>query len=129
MKATLLAIALLVEGSPAAPSAGSSAELEARLQHRLMAPCCYGGTLDQHNSDVANRMKAHIHELVMAGRSERQILDYYKARFGMRILAEPEGLTWWFGTLTPLVALIAGAFAVTRLIRKWARPAEANRPV
>ena len=128
MKAILLAIALLVAGSATASLADSSTELETRLQHKLMAPCCYGGTVDQHNSDAANQMKAEIHELVIAGRSERQVLDYYKARFGTRILAEPEGLTWWFGTLTPLVALIAGACAVVTLIRKWARPAELDSP-
>jgi len=127
MRAAVLAIVVLLGGSAAASSPGSNKELEAKLQHKLMAPCCYGGTLDQHNSDVANQIKVEIHGLVMAGRSERQILDYYKARFGTRILAEPEGPTWWFGTLTPIVSLIAGALIVTRLIRKWARPADVNR--
>ena len=76
-----------------------------------------------------NQMKAEIHELLIAGRSERQILDLYKSRFGTRILAEPEGMTWWIGTLTPVVALIAGVFAVAGLIRKWARPVELDTPV
>jgi len=128
MKARLLAIALLMSGSAAASLADSRTELESRLQHKLMAPCCYGGTIDQHNSDAANQMKVEIHEFVSAGRSERQILDYYKARFGTRILAEPEGLTWWFGTLTPLVALIGGTLIVIRLIRKMKRPVQINEP-
>ena len=125
---TLLGIALLAAGSVLPSLAESITKLESTLQHKLMAPCCYGGTIDRHNSDAANQMRAQIHEFVLAGRSERQILDYYKARYGTRILAEPEGLTWWFGTLTPLIAFFVGAVAVTRLIRKWARPAELSRP-
>jgi len=128
MKAPLLAMAFLLAGSCATFGAVPSPEVERRLQRELMAPCCYRESVDRHNSDVANRMKTEIHQLVLSGQSERQILDYYKSRYGAQILAEPEGSMWWFETLTPLVAFIMGAFAVTRLIRKWTRPAETNIP-
>jgi cytochrome c-type biogenesis protein CcmH len=129
MKGTLWAIGLLLSGLAAASLAASTSELEARLQHKLMAPCCYGGTVDRHDSAAANQMKTEIHELVLSGRTERQILDYYKARYGTRILAEPEGSTWWIGTLTPILALVVGTFTVTRVVRKWTRPVACDRSV
>ena len=102
----------------------ATSPVEVKLQHELLAPCCYQATLDQHMSDAALTMKTEIHEMVSAGRSEREIIDFYKARYGARILGEPEGAVWWIGTLTPLLALAASALVLTRLIRRWARSGE-----
>ena len=100
----------------------SSSVLESKLQHRLLAPCCYRETLDHHTSEAAAQMKTEIHSMVLAGQSEREIVGFYKSRYGARILAEPEGTVWWVGTMTPLVVLIAGASLLIWLIRKWSQP-------
>ena len=100
--------------------------LESKLQHELLAPCCYRETLDHHMSQDAYIMRAEIHNLVSAGRTEREIIDIYKARYGMRILGEPEGAAWWIGTCTPFVVLALGAGALIPVIRRWRRPASAS---
>jgi len=100
--------------------------LESKLQHELLAPCCYRETLDHHMSQEAYTMRAEIHNLVLAGKTEREIIDFYKARYGMRILGEPEGAAWWIGTWTPFLVLVLGAGALILRIRKWRRPASAS---
>jgi len=99
----------------------SSNTLESRLHQRLLAPCCYSETLDHHTSGVAAEMKAEIRGMVAAGRSEREIIAFYKSRYGARILAEPEGAAWWIETIMPLVAFGLGAAALVLVIRKWSR--------
>jgi len=100
--------------------------LESKLQHELLAPCCYRETLDHHMSQEAYTMRAEIHNLVLAGKTEREIIDLYKARYGVRVLGEPEGAAWWIGTCTPFVALALGVGVLILLIRKWRRPASAR---
>lgn len=96
--------------------------LESRLQHRLLAPCCYQETPDHHMSEEVVKMKTEIHAMVGDGRSEREIVEFYKTRYGSRILAEPEGAAWRIGTITPLVVLAVGAAVLVHLLRKWSRP-------
>ncbi|MEZ5356018.1 MAG: cytochrome c-type biogenesis protein [Bryobacteraceae bacterium] len=93
-----------------------------RLEHKLMAPCCYQTTLDEHHSDAANEMKAEIAAWVAEGKSDREIIETYKVRYGSRILAEPEGATGAWLRVIPVIALLAGLCAVVLLIRRWRQP-------
>lgn len=67
-------------------------------------------------SEAAATMKAEIHTMAVRGQSEREIIEHYKALYGSRILAEPEGATWWIGTLVPVLVLVIGAAIVVRFI-------------
>ena len=99
---------------------------ESKLQHELLAPCCYRETLDHHMSQEAYNMRAEIHQMVLSGKSERQIIDFYKARYGMRILGEPEGVYWWIGILTPFAVLALGLIGLILMLRKWSRSSRAQ---
>jgi cytochrome c-type biogenesis protein CcmH/NrfF len=112
MRRILLALGLLL-----APLAiGEVLPVEMKLQRELLAPCCYRETLDHHMSEAAAAMKSEIHAMVGRGKSEREIVEHYKAQYGSRILAEPEGATWWVGTLVPLLVLAIGTALVIRFI-------------
>jgi len=100
--------------------------LESKLQHELLAPCCYRETLDHHMSQEAYNMRAEIHQMVLSGETERQIIDTYKARYGMRILSEPEGAYWWIATFIPPVFLAFGVVTLILLVRKWSRSSRAQ---
>ena len=67
-------------------------------------------------------MKAYIRARIAAGDSEQQIKDALVAQFGPGVLAKPPsggfGLLAW---LLPLAVLVAGAAAVTLLVRTWSR--------
>ena len=48
---------------------------------KLMAPCCWAEPVSQHLSPVAEEMRGQIREMLAAGRSEQEILDFYVARY------------------------------------------------
>ncbi len=97
-----------------------------KLERALLAPCCYQEVVATHNSEQARAMRAEIAEMVVSGRGEREILDYYKQRYGARILAEPEGAQWWIMNVVPVLMLVGGGVVVALILRKWRRAAEAG---
>ncbi|HTU45395.1 MAG TPA: cytochrome c-type biogenesis protein CcmH [Bryobacteraceae bacterium] len=110
---SLLLAAMLILPCAAADRASPT---ELKLQKELLAPCCYRETLDHHMSDASLAMKAEIHAMIERGASERDIVEYYKRQYGSRILAEPEGATWWLAFLIPFGVLGLGALVVLRFI-------------
>ena len=92
------------------------------LQEKLIAPCCWSESVAMHRSEIAAEMRAEIARMVQEGRTDREILDFYKARYGARILMEPEGqLRLWAYTI-PAVATAAGLALVVWMIRRMIRP-------
>jgi len=112
----------IVVATPPAVTPQQRALVE-KLEHALLAPCCYQEVVATHNSEQAKAMRAEIAAMVAAGKTEREILDYYKQRYGARILAEPEGAQWWVMNVVPIIMLAGGAIIVVRLLRKWRRGA------
>lgn len=94
----------------------------AKLEHQFMSPCCYGEQLYGHLSPQALEMKQQISQMVLEGRTDREIIDHFKAQFGARILVEPEGAQWWVMNVVPIALLILGFAATVWVIRKWYRP-------
>jgi cytochrome c-type biogenesis protein CcmH len=84
-----------------------------RIEGKLMAPCCYSQTIDVHDSEVARQMRGEVTTMVMAGKSEQEVLDYYKTEYGESILAVPDGAA---GTLVFSVPAYATVFAVLALL-------------
>jgi len=119
-----IAVLMLLVWAAAAPGAELTEAQRARaeaLEHRLMAPCCWSETVAEHRSEIALEMRAEIEQMVAEGKSDREILDYYKAQYGMRILTEPEGGLFVVMNVVPVVVLVAGLVIVAALIRRWAR--------
>lgn len=84
-----------------------------RIECKLMAPCCYSQTIDVHDSEIARQMRGEVTAMVMAGKSEQEVLDYYKTEYGESILAVPDGAT---GTLVFSLPAYATVFAVLALL-------------
>jgi cytochrome c-type biogenesis protein CcmH len=98
------------------------------LQEKLIAPCCWSESVAAHRSEVAAEMRAEIARMVHDGRTDREILDFYKAKYGTRILMEPEGqLRVWAYTI-PIVASILGLALVVWIIRRMIRPQPESSP-
>jgi cytochrome c-type biogenesis protein CcmH/NrfF len=95
-----------------------SARIE-RLEEKLLAPCCYTENLTRHRSEVALQMRKEITAWVAEGKSDREILDTYRARYGARVLAEPEGSTGVWLHAIPLAALLLGLLLVVGVLCKW----------
>lgn len=101
-------------------------KLQAKIEHNLVAPCCWNMTVDQHESPAARQVRAKITDLILDGKSKDEVLKHFSSqpRYGERILATPSQETWlgksayW---LIP-VALLFGMGVVTLTIKKWSQP-------
>ena len=71
-------------------------------------------------------MRTEIAQFVAEGHSDQEILDYYKQRYGERILVEPEGARWWLVNVVPLLVLAAGLVVVVFLVKSWLKPHPAS---
>ena len=83
---TLLALAPLCSAT-AAFAADSRVAL---LERSLLAPCCYKEPVSRHQSEVSTKMKLEIARWVGEGKSDAEILNIYRARYGDRVVTAPE---------------------------------------
>jgi len=71
-----------------------------RLTHELISPCCWRECIAIHRSEEALQMLNEVHQLVGEGKSEDEIKAMYVQRYGVRILADPPGITGdWLYTI------------------------------
>ena len=113
----------------AALSAQTSGDRQARVQKlesSLLAPCCWAEPVATHRSEVALQMREEIANFVNEGKTDQEVLDYYKQKYGLRILVEPEGALWWWMHVVPFVVLGIGAVVVVFLMKRWLRPLPAS---
>jgi cytochrome c-type biogenesis protein CcmH len=99
------------------------------IEDNLIAPCCWTQPVSEHYSDVAEKIRKEVREMVAAGKSRDEILDHYVAEYGERILATPRAKG--FNRLVyilPWLALILGAWLLIILIRKLRAPVPASTP-
>jgi len=89
--------------------------LQEEIEHSLVAPCCWNMTVDQHDTGAGPRVRAEISELIKAGKTKQEMLDYFVAKYTERILAAPSQKTflgkmaYW---LIPIVFIFGGLIAV-----------------
>jgi len=132
--ASLSLLFLLACAGPAGAAAAQPAEVtssaELAIQRRLMAPCCWAGTIDNHDSAVVGEMKGEIRRRLAGGESADAILAAFVARYGPRVLAEPpaRGLNVLV-YLLPLLALVGGGALVIAFLRRQVRGGAAPAPV
>lgn len=112
MKVTALCLLAALSAWGAAPSPAKVREIESRF----IAPCCWHENLAVHDSSLAREMRQEIENLAASGKTESQIVDYYVAQYGERILRVPRGTPYWVLVFTPFLALAAGGFWVVRFL-------------
>jgi cytochrome c-type biogenesis protein CcmH len=119
---------LLAIASPGAET--NQASVKAReIEDILIAPCCWSQPVSQHDSEVSQQIRNEVSTMVAAGKSRDEILDFFVARYGERILATPRAKG--FNTLVyilPWAALPLGAWVLILLLRNLRSPAAAPAP-
>ena len=123
----LLALAVVVGlGLRSAPSSANGGAGALAIKTRLLAPCCWNGTLDTHDSELARSLRSEIDTRVAHGEAGESIEADLVERYGPKIRALPheEALKMMLGGAAVLV-LGAGLFLFTR-VRKWRRSSEAE---
>lgn len=91
------------------------------LESRLYAPCCYGGTLDTHDSELARSLREEIESRWAHGETSDAIQADMVARYGEKVLAARSDAP--IRSMTVLVASVLGvaAIALLMLFRRWTR--------
>lgn len=103
-------------------------ELARRIDAKLIAPCCFRGTVAEHQSPVAEELRGEVRTLLAEGASERQILDHFVAKYGERILATPKAQGFnLLAYVMPVVGLLVGSLLVFVVLRR-ALPAGLAQP-
>ena len=96
----------------------------AELNKQILCPQCSGQTIHQSQAPIAQDMRTRVCSLIDEGLSDEEILDYFIARYGENVLAEPPksgfSLTIW---LIPFVAMGLGIGGVVWAVKALRRPA------
>lgn len=115
-----IAVSLLLALSSIPLTAGQSAKIN-KLENKLMAPCCYTQTIHDHNSQEAEQMREEVTSMVVAGKSEEEIIRYYKAKYGETILVVPDGMAGKLTYLIPVGVFVLSSGLLIFVIRRSIR--------
>lgn len=102
----------LVAGCAAPPAVQGGPASAARIERRLLAPCCWNQTLDIHESDLATSLRTEIRQRVAQGEAAEHIEQDMVARYGERVRATPS-------QRDPLLAIALAVSALFALIALW----------
>ena len=88
-----------------------------KLSDELRCLVCQNQSISGSNADLAKDLRAEVHSMLQAGKTEEQIKEFMVDRYGDYVLYEPpvKPITWllWFG---PAVIFLIGLFYARRFI-------------
>ncbi len=97
-----------------------------RIARQLYCPQCESITLEVCSTPACITWRKEIRQQLEAGATEQEIIDYFVAQYGQRVLAQPnDPLISFLLVLIPAAALVAAGVLV---LRQW-RKAPAAPPV
>ena len=95
-----------------------------RLEHAVLAPCCYTEPVAIHQSEIAVKMRVEIAKWVAAGKTDQEILNTYVGLYGAKVLVDPRTAPRWWMQWVPWLVLAFGVAGGFWLLHRWhARPA------
>jgi cytochrome c-type biogenesis protein CcmH len=97
------------------------------IAEKLRCAVCQNQSVAESNAELAQDMRRLIGEQLAAGRSEAEIVDYFRARYGDFVLMRPprqgSGAPLWWAPLVILALAGGGAFVyLRRRLRDQERP-------
>ena len=131
MRATALATLLVLATTtalavePGERLADPTLEARARaISGELRCLVCQNQSIDESNADLAHDLRVLLRQRLTAGDTDRQVLDYVVARYGVFVLLDPPFLqaTYLLWLVPPLLVLGAGIFVVVRAQRRRPDP-------
>jgi cytochrome c-type biogenesis protein CcmH len=98
----------------------ASPENEARYHHLIdvmRCPMCLNANLSGSDAPIAADLRVEIYSQIQEGRSDEEIIEFMRARYGDFIMYKPPlkigTVLLWFG---PAVLLVLGFFVLRRLL-------------
>jgi cytochrome c-type biogenesis protein CcmH len=115
---TVWAVLVAVPVSAQQPSADEVNE----VAKKLSCPTCTGINVADCPTETCAQWRAKIGEMLVEGKSEQEILDYFAARYGDHVLQVPPKrgffvLVW----ILPVIAIVAGVVWLAFLMRGWSQ--------
>ena len=107
-----------------------NAQQEARfrvLTEELRCPKCQNQSIADSDAELAQDMRDRVHSMIIDGKSDEEIVDYFVSRFGDFVSYRPPvnaqtSVLW----LIPLVMLLGGAVLIIMLLRRASARADMN---
>ena len=108
---------------------GKGTDKAREIEDSLIAPCCWSQPVSQHDSEISAQIRDEVSKMVAAGKSRDEILDFYVAKYGERILVtpRPKGFNA-LAYVLPWAALPIGAWVLILLLRRLRSPAPVPAP-
>lgn len=101
--------------------------LDERVQEvasQIKCPVCQGESVADAPVDIARQMRAQIRQQLQEGKSEQEVLDYFRNHYGDDIVWTPQtqgfSLLAW---LVPVLLVLGGCGLVFLTLRDWRRQA------
>jgi cytochrome c-type biogenesis protein CcmH len=90
------------------------------LGRELRCLVCQNESIEESGAGLAHDLRLLIRQRLAAGDSNRQVLDYVVARYGIFVLLDPPfaPVTWLLWLTPPLLLLGAGGVLVCRALRR-----------
>ena len=100
-----------------------------RVAKQLYCPVCPNTPLDVCETKACEDWRAQIRDQLSEGWTDQQIIDYFVAQYGQRVLAEPQrkgftSLVWFL----PLLVVLVGMGIVYEILRNWRKQKPAPVP-
>src|SRR5512134_64179 len=118
MFASLLAVSVVYaqDGGPGRPTDNDVN----RIAKQLYCPVCPNTPLDVCETKACEDWRAQIRDQLSQGWTDQQVIDYFVAQYGERVLAEPQrkgftSLVWFL----PLIVVLVGLGIVYEVLRNW----------
>lgn len=90
------------------------------VAEKLNCPTCAGINLADCQTQTCAQWRDQIAELLGEGKTEAEVLDFFAAQYGDRVLQEPprRGIALWVWVI-PVIGLLVGGVWLTLLLRSW----------
>ena len=91
-----------------------------RVAKQLYCPVCPNTPLDVCETKACEDWRAQIRDQLSEGWTDQQVIDYFVAQYGERVLAEPQrkgftSLVWFL----PMIVALIGLWIVYEILKNW----------
>ena len=91
-----------------------------RVAKQLYCPVCPNTPLDVCETKACEDWRAQIRDQLSIGWTDQQVIDYFVAQYGERVLAEPQrkgftSLVWFL----PVIVILVGLGVVYEVLKNW----------
>ncbi|MCS7260209.1 MAG: cytochrome c-type biogenesis protein CcmH [Anaerolineae bacterium] len=91
-----------------------------RVAKQLSCPTCAGINVADCPTETCAQWRAKIGELLAAGKTDQEILEYFASRYGDHVLQVPPPRGFFLGVwIVPVLAILAALGTFGYLVHRW----------